>query len=71
MNVIAPEIKSSGKDRWRQIEPDQRYYENDGSRKEGCKASGPGNEAGIKEGETAPFSPEEVCPTTTVNYLNP
>ena len=55
-------------DRWRQIEPDQRYYENDGSRKEGGKASGPGNETGSKESEAAPIIPEEICPTTTVNY---
>ena len=35
----------------------------------GGKASGPGNEAGNKESETAPIIPEEVCPTTTVEAI--
>jgi len=58
-----------GNDSWRQIEPDQRYYENDRIGKEGDKASGPGNEAGSKESEAAPIIPEEVCTTTTVEAI--
>jgi hypothetical protein len=47
----------------------QRCYENDSIGKEGGKASGPGNEAGNKESETAQIIPKEVCTTTTVEAI--